>query len=219
MGNEAATVQPVKKDRRALKAERTRRSLLNAAREQMAQGGHESITIQSITTQADVGLGTFYNYFESRDEIIDAVIFDVIESLGQRLDALTENMSDPAEIYAFSLRHLMHTAVTDSVWGWVVVRLGIGQKGLLGALGPRASRDIQLGVDSGRFDVDDVPTVSAMTFGSLLTVMRKYLSGNLAEDPSAHYAMYLLRMVGISPTEAADIVSRPLPELPELPAE
>ena len=166
-----STAQAPQKSLRLRKAEQTRRRLLDAARDQMSEGGPESVTIQTITLKADIGQGTFYNYFASRDEIIDAVILEVVESLGQRLDALTSDMEDAAEIYSFSTRHLMHTAVSDPVWGWLVVRLGIAQEGLLNALGPRASRDIQIGVDSGRFRVDDVALASAMTFGSVLSVL------------------------------------------------
>lgn len=185
----------------------------------MADGGPESVTILSITDRADVGQGTFYNYFRSRDDVIDAVIYDVVETLGQRLDVLTRDMSDAAEIYSFSLRHLMRTAVSDPVWGWLLVRLGIAQEGLMRTLGPRASRDIQLGVDSGRFTVDDVPLASAMTFGALLAAMHSYLDHRSTEDPSQRYAENLLRMVGVSADEAHRVSTLPLPELPVLPHE
>lgn len=201
--------------RRARKAERTRRSILDAARAQMAAGGPESVTISAITERADLGLGTFYNYFKSRDELIDAVIYDVVETLGRRLDDLTKDMSDAAEIYSFSLRHLMHTAVSDPVWGWFVVRLGIAQEGLLSSLGPRASRDIQKGVDSGRFDVSDVPLASAMTFGALLSAMHSYLDDGTATDPSQRYSENLLRMVGVAKDEARRVAQLPLPPLPD----
>jgi AcrR family transcriptional regulator len=202
--------------RRERKAEETRRRILGAAQNQMSIGGPESVTIQSVTEGADIGQGTFYNYFKSRDELVDAVIRDVVENMGRRLDALTRDMSDPTEIYSFSLRHLMHTAVSDPVWGWFMVRLGIAQDGLLEALGPRASRDIKIGIDSGRFILNDVSLASAMTFGSMLAVMHDYLDGDRREDPSSEYAAMLLRMVGISPDEAEEISRRPLPPLPEL---
>jgi AcrR family transcriptional regulator len=202
--------------RRVRKAQETRRRLLEAAKEQMAHGGAESITIALITERADIGQGTFYNYFGSRDEIIDAVIYDVVETLGQRLDAMTEGMSDAAEVYSYSLRHLMHTAISDPVWGWFMVRLGIAQEGLLNALGPRASRDLKKGIDSGRFTIPDLKLASAMTFGSLLAAMQSVLNGEGKEDPSARYAEYLLRMVGIPQDEAHEIANRPLPALPDL---
>ena len=209
------TTTSAPKSLRIRKAEQTRKRLLEAAREVMSDGGPESITIQTITLKADIGQGTFYNYFDSRDSIIDAVIFDEVEALGRRLDALTANMTDAAEIYSFSTRHLMHTAVSDPVWGWLIVRLGIAQEGLLSALGPRASRDLQIGVDSGRFKIENVSIASAMTFGSLLSVMHDYLLGDRKVDPSELYAENLLRMVGIPAEEAHEIAHRPLPKLPE----
>lgn len=201
--------------RREKRAETTRKNLMWAARQLMASGGPDSITIQSITKIADIGQGTFYNYFANRDEVIDAVILAEVESLGSRLDRLTAGMSDAAEIYAYSLRHLMRTAVTDPVWGWMVVRMGIAQQGLLSQLGPRAARDIKIGIDSGRFKVENLEVATAMTFGSLLAVMRDYLRSQTKVDPSNVYAENLLRMVGLSPQEAQEISNRKLPDLPD----
>lgn len=200
--------------RRAKKAEATRRALITAAKQLMSSGGPDAVTIASITSAADIGQGTFYNYFKNRDEVIDAVILEEVESLGDRLDRLTVGMTDAAEIYAFSLRHLMHTAVSDPVWGWLVVRLGIAQQGLLSQLGPRAARDLQIGIDSGRFDIPDLEVATATTFGSLLAVMRDYLRSDKKTDPSDVYAENLLRMVGISVREAREISRKQLPELP-----
>jgi len=217
-GPKATADAPARSGLRERKAEATRRRLLAAARDLMSAGGPEAVTIGGLTARADIGLGTFYNYFRSRDEIIDAVIYDVVETLGQRLDALTADIEDAAEVYSFSLRHLMHTAISDPVWGWFLVRLGIAHEGLVGILGPRASRDLQYGVDTGRFALADVPLASAMTFGSLLSAMRSYLSSDdHPDDAGAAYAEHLLRMVGIPAREAREIAHRPLPPLPPVP--
>jgi hypothetical protein len=97
----------------------------------------------------------------------------------------------------------------------LVVRLGIAQQGLLSQLGPRAARDIQIGIDSGRFNVPDLSVATATTFGSLLAVMRDYLRSDKKRDPSDIYAENLLRMVGLSPIEAKEISTRKLPQLPD----
>lgn len=212
--NSGTTTRPAM-GRRERNALRTRSALLRAAREQMAEGGPESVTILAITERADIGQGTFYNYFKSRDELIDEAILDTVERLGQRLDAMSAGYEDAAEVYSFSLRHLMHTALSDPVWGWFMVRVGIAQQGLLQALGPRAARDLQLGVDAGRFQIPDVRLAAAMTLASVLGAMQEYLEKGTVGDPTDHYAEYLLRMVGISPEEAHEIVQRPLPPLPD----
>ncbi len=213
-GTTAADERPLM-GRRERNALRTRNALLRAAREQMAQGGPESVTILAITERADIGQGTFYNYFKSRDDLIDEAILDTVERLGQRLDAMSHGLEDAAEVYSFSLRHLMRTALSDPVWGWFMVRVGIAQQGLLQALGPRAARDLQYGVDTGRFTIPDVRLAAAMTLASVLGAMREYLEHRTVGDPTDHYAEYLLRMVGIPPIEAHEIVQRPLPPLPD----
>lgn len=202
--------------RRARKQAETRARLIAAAREQMSDTGIEGVTIVSITERADVAQGTFYNYFQSREAIIDAVVHDSVELLGQRMDKLTAGMADAAEIYSFSLRHLMGTAVSDPSWGWLIVRLGVAHETLVRTLGPRAARDLQIGVDTGRFTLPDVGLAAAMTFGALLSAMHAHLEGTGPEDPTGLYAEYLLRMVGIPADEAHEIVQRPLPPLPEL---
>lgn len=196
--------------------ENTRRRLIEAAARLMAEVGGEAVTISGITERADLGAGTFYNYFQSRDEIIDAVVGSAVETLGQRLDALTRGMPDAAEIYSFSLRHLMGTAVTDPVWGWLIVRLGIAHNRLLATLGPRARRDLQIGIDSGRFRIPDVDVATAITFGALLSAIHAHLEGGRAADPSAVFAEFMLRLVGVPVEEAHEITLRPLPPLPSL---
>lgn len=207
----------MRSERRTRKAEATRARILAATRELMAADGPDSVSIAAIAQSADIGLGTFYNYFASRDEVIDTLIFETVEAIGRRLDALTRDLDDAAEVYSFSLRHLLHTAVSDPVWGGFLVRLGIAHDGLLGALGPRAARDLQYGVDTGRFQLDDVALATAMTFGSLLSAMRQYLEGGAQADPSQAYAELLLRMAGIAADEAREIAARPLPPLPPAP--
>ncbi len=55
---------------------------------------------------ADVGFGTFYNYFDSKDDIAARVLDCVIDDLGKRNDEATSNIKDgnPAAVQAISIR-------------------------------------------------------------------------------------------------------------------
>lgn len=200
--------------RTARRQEETRKRLIEAAHILLSQG-EEKVSIQAITDYADVGAGTFYNYFAGRDEIFDAVVDDAVESLGAKLDALTCDMTDAAEIYSFSLRHLMQMAISDPVWGWLVVRLGVAHNRLLNILGPRAKRDLMIGVNSGRFNIPDIDMATSITFGSLLSAIHTHLENREDGDRSAVYAESMLRMVGITKEEAKRITALKLPKLPE----
>lgn len=204
--------------RTARQRARNRRRLIKAATELMAKGGPALLTVTAVTESADLGTGTFYNYFDSRDEIITAVIEEALEAMGQRLDALTRDMDDPARIYSVSLRHMVGTAVSDPVWGSLLVRLGVAQEELSNILGPRAERDLQKGIDAGRFAIPDLPVATAIYFGGLLATMQAHLHGAASGDPGGVFAEYMLRAVGLSAAEAHELASEPLPPLPDLAA-
>ncbi|MYS93424.1 MULTISPECIES: helix-turn-helix domain-containing protein, partial [Streptomyces] len=49
----------------------TRRALIHAARQILAETGDTSASIQAIAERADVGFGSFYNHFESKTELFE----------------------------------------------------------------------------------------------------------------------------------------------------
>ncbi|ABC63097.1 TetR/AcrR family transcriptional regulator [Erythrobacter litoralis] len=55
---------------------RTRRKLLDAAKLEFGEKGFHDASISDITRRAEVALGTFYTYFESKDEIFRALVRD-----------------------------------------------------------------------------------------------------------------------------------------------
>lgn len=59
------------------RGERTRRRLLEAAEEVFAQLGYHDASIVKITEAAGTSQGTFYVYFESKQEIFDELVADL----------------------------------------------------------------------------------------------------------------------------------------------
>ncbi len=56
---------------------RTLRRLLDAAGEEFGARGYHETAISHITTRAGVGLGTFYVYFKSKEEVFRALVADM----------------------------------------------------------------------------------------------------------------------------------------------
>ncbi len=48
--------------------------LVEEARLQVAQGGYSAVTIRSVAAACGVGVGTVYNYFSSKDELLAAFL-------------------------------------------------------------------------------------------------------------------------------------------------
>lgn len=70
-----------RKPSRAEKSAMTRAALLDAATRVVGEGGYGNASIAEITREAGVALGTFYNYFENRDDLLD----QLLPYLGERM--------------------------------------------------------------------------------------------------------------------------------------
>ncbi|VEP17473.1 putative Transcriptional regulator, TetR family [Hyella patelloides LEGE 07179] len=86
--------QKDKKEKRASRKSRrqaeTRKSLLDAARKVFAVTGLTSATIAQITETADLGFGTFYLHFASKEELYLAVLKEGFAELDKELKQILD---------------------------------------------------------------------------------------------------------------------------------
>jgi AcrR family transcriptional regulator len=87
-GTGAGVKQP-----RTAKGRATLRRLLDAAAEEFGEHGFHAGSISGITRRAGVALGSFYTYFDSKDEIFRALVKDLSTRVGEEArSALTEDL-------------------------------------------------------------------------------------------------------------------------------
>jgi len=183
----------------------------------MARQGIDATSIQEITDRADVGFGSFYNHFRSKDAIAAAVMEEAVESFGTAMDRLAEAIDDPAEVIAASVRHGVERADSEAAWGWFLIRTAfLGPSSLDGTLGRRMVRDVERGVASGRFAIDDPPATMMAAGGAVLALMAARLRGEIDEDVPERAAGVVLRLLGLSEQDAHEVSRRPLPPVPRL---
>ncbi len=72
----------------------TRAALIKAAQRLLAED-RAHVAILEITQLADVGMGSFYNHFESREQLFEAAVDDALEQQGAFLDLVTTDLDDP----------------------------------------------------------------------------------------------------------------------------
>jgi len=196
-------------DRGARRRERTRASLLEGARRVIAAKGFDAATITEITGAADVGFGSFYNHFESKDELLKVLVTHAVEAHGRAIDGLMAEESDPARLVAAGVMHTVAMAEHDPFWAWFMVRTGFGEHSELGApLLVRLFRDVGRGVASGRFPIDDIPTSVAAVSGATWAVIRARLAGAAAPDAGRLLAEGALRLLGLRAADARRAVAR-----------
>ncbi len=67
------------------RGEATRKKILEAAEKEIGSKGFSEASISSITTAAGVGQGTFYIYFDSKEEILRALVVNYSQSIRHML--------------------------------------------------------------------------------------------------------------------------------------
>jgi AcrR family transcriptional regulator len=73
------------------------REILAAARSLLEQRGPEAMTMEEIAAAAGVAKGTLYLYFQSKDDLIQALITQVGENIIQDVEASLETPGTPPE--------------------------------------------------------------------------------------------------------------------------
>ncbi len=202
--------QPNRLERRK---QRTRAALVKAAQRLIAEG-KINVPVLEITKAADVGMGSFYNHFDSKEQLFEAAIADVLDAHGAMLDRLTESIDDPAETFATSFRltgRLFRRRPQESE---VLLANGPALLSADRGLAPRALRDIKVGVDAGRFKVDDPELALAMAGGALLGLGKLLRDNPDRDDARAADTVTesVLRLLGLSAEEAHAVCQRPLPD-------
>jgi len=204
-----AAIAPNRLDRRKA---RTRRALIDAARQLLA-GGTTEVSIQEITDAADVGFGSFYNHFPTKADLFHAAIAEVLEEHGRHLDELTAGMTDPAEVFAASVRMTARLINTHPQIARILAHTGMTYLADSDGLAPRALRDIQRAADAGRFRIGNPYVALAAAGGSLIALLHVWLADPEVVDDDAcdELAEQLLRMFGMTAKTARALAHRPLP--------
>ena len=193
---------------------RTRAALICAAQSFLA-AGDLNVPIGEITQAADVGLGSFYNHFESREELFETAVEDVLELVGGLLDKLTADIHDPAVIFAQSFRLFGRFHRANPEMSKVYLGNGLAMAGSARGLAPRVLRDIRVGAMSGRFTVRDPELAAAIADGAALCLGQLIHNQPDRDDAQAtdEVAEALLRMLGITARQAQRIIAMPLPDI------
>ncbi len=193
---------------------RNRQALIEAGYQVMAEKGIDAATMSEIAERADVGAGTVYNYFASKDDLATCVMEQVMDRLAQRIEAVTNTFDDPAQVYAFGIRNVMKAATTDHRWRWLLRRSEVIAGAMYRVMGPYAIRDIRNAVAANRYRVEDSELAWRQATHAIVGFSLAVCDGKLPADKIDEAVVNLLGMVGVSRNEAWEIARRPCPDLP-----
>jgi len=190
---------------------RTKTLLLDAAVRLFARQGVGATAIHEIAAEAGVANGTFYNYFRTREEVLEEVSIRLAERLQDEITAASAGVTDGAERMAIATRRFVLQAVRDPVWAAALIRVSTSSAGVLARTAGPVLHDLRLGRRRGRFTYRDETAALDLITGTVLAGIRSVLEGRAGREHAALIAGIILRGLGVSADEADDLVRRPLP--------
>lgn len=212
----------------ALKLSRTTRKkletkdkLLNSLQVLVLEHGVDSVSINDITEMADIGLGTFYNYFDSKNAILDELSNLFYGYYHRDLDKITADLTDPAEIFATSTYYTYGKVIDGSLWGKFLFDSGLPVDFYLGMMRKRSGADIRDGLSSGKFKIERELTGLNLSIlgGMLISVTTGLYKGDLAPSLLTSISEQALMLLGVKKAKAQKIsqscvIKIPKQELP-----
>jgi AcrR family transcriptional regulator len=196
------------------KRERTRSNLIAAAYRVFARKEADAVTIDDIIAEAAVARGTFYNYFQTREEVLTAVAAALSDEMNYSIWAQSAKIEDPAERMAIAIRQFLHQAMRDSTWGWVIVRSGLVAAPLSETIKTGVTTDLKAGMRLKRFQVESQQAAIDLILGTGLMAMRTILGGHPEPDYPEQIAKLILKTLGVEAGEAHSIAFQVLEPLP-----
>jgi AcrR family transcriptional regulator len=194
----------------ARKREAARQRLIEVAARLISERGTEGLRLREICTAADIGMGSFYSHFATKEELVEAVVADHVANVAESIITRASREDDPAEVAALAHRLFIQLTAEDRQLAWLLVRLDHGDALLETASLPRFGPVLERGIASGRFAPLNVEVMVSFIVGATLSVMRGLLEGRLAPDAGGESARILLGACGLSDQEARRIAARPL---------
>jgi len=192
---------------------RTRQALIDAAVRLIAEGRGDRASIQEITDAADIGFGSFYNHFESKEQLFETASSEVLERWGRMIDRASAGLTDPAEVFSLSLRLSARLSWTHPEVARFITGAGFDLLDAPGGLAPRALRDIQAGQAAGQFSVADAEVALSAVAGGLIGLLRLHQRHpeRVEESSVDELAEACLRLLGLPAAKARRLARLPLP--------
>ena len=194
----------VGRERRA----RTESRIVEAALHVFAERGPDAPVIDEFVRAAGVSRGTFYNHFESVEELLHATSAWTTRQVVQSVERDLAGLEDPTLRLGVGLRLFFARAQRDPLWCRFVARVWkIGGQEL-------PVRDLAEGIRRGHFRVPSREAAFDLLFGGIREALRRLGQGKAPPSFGEQMTEICLQALGTDPRRIEATLAHRLPELP-----
>ncbi len=201
----------------ASKRDRTRNALLIAAQHLCLENPGSPLTVSAVTGRADMAHGTFYNHFESIENLLDGIGLLLLAEHSRLIASVTAGLTDPVSVFALSTRQTLRLVTDGHGYGLILFDSGLPVDRFLGGLRYRMGTDVLEGLRSERFRVHDAEVAISMIAGSVLGVALDLHRTTLRPSAIESATERMLTSLGVNVRTAARVAHEPFTFVPPRP--
>lgn len=196
------------------KRQDARLRIMAVSRDLFAELGFEAVPISLIAEKADIGFGSFYTHFASKQELQQAVIEQSALEWAEQIAAAMGAISDPAAVVSISIRQSALRLAADPAWSGFLMNASFTGLAVWQPMIDFLSEAITRGVTLGRFDVPSRDAMLTAIIGTISMMNHRLLTSETDAGASGEDMVELiLRMLGLPPDEARALAHAPLEAL------
>ena len=187
------------------KRERTRSALLDSAISVFASKGFEGTRILDITNHAELANGTFYNYYQDKDELLRDVAAGLAVEITGRINDEMEGLNHGPTRVALATARLLQIARAEPEWLNVFLESVFIVPELQSATVQFLRQDLEIGIKQGHFTIE----INLLLVNQILSLIRAalLLDPDMSDDTISQTCQAVLRLLGTTPRRAAKLVS------------
>ncbi|CAD5109914.1 TetR/AcrR family transcriptional regulator [Zestomonas carbonaria] len=193
------------------KRERTRQTLINAALRLFARKEVGEVALLEVASEAEVASGTIYNYFRTRDEVVEAVGIALADEFSETISTLSAGIDSGARRLAIGVRMFIRRAVADPDWASAVIRVVHFDQAIRSKIATAVLTDLRAGAKEGVFTYPDENLALDLVVSCGVGGMRAVVEGRGVEDHDRKVAEMILKALGATPARARKLAWQTLP--------
>lgn len=207
--SEATAQEPLTRGHK--KRERTRRGLVDAALRLVARKEVGEIALLEVAAEAEVSNGTIYNYFRTRDEVLEAVGIAMAAEFSDAISALSMDVHCGARRLSIGVRMFVCRAIDDHLWANALLRIIHFDQAMRSRLAAHVLGDLREGLRTGTLAYEDEGVALDMVVSCTTGAMRSVVEGRAVVEHDLKVAEMILKALGVTPARAKRIAGKPLP--------
>lgn len=193
------------------KRERTRRGLIDAAMRLFARKELGEIALLDVATEAEVASGTIYNYFRTRDEVVEAVGLALADEFSEAIMQRSAGIQSGARRLAIGIRMFIQHAMADPDWASAVIRVVHFDQAMRSKIANYVLADLRTGAEEGALAYSNEGIALDLVVSCTIGAMRSVVEGRHADNHDELVAEMALKALGATSTRARKLAQQELP--------